>query len=176
MKSTASTDAPSPNMVAKGNGVLVRFMKTAVRPRENAEGSSCCRSASQVSGQTKMSLLRRKYWVFIVAARRAERQTATGVAVSHTARPVPGDTRSHPRGSCSCCERTRPRIRNMLGCRAAARLQKLPLRRKASLSERLGLLACCSPRLEHLRDFHRKIRRTEGWGRHERIFQFGGPN
>jgi hypothetical protein len=32
-------------------------------------------------------------------------------------------------------------------------LQKLPLRRKAKPSERLGLLSCCQARLEHLRDF-----------------------
>jgi hypothetical protein len=52
-------------------------------------------------------------------------------------------------------------------------LQKLPLRRKAKLSERLGLLACCWPRLEHLRDFTGRSEGQKVGGRQERIFQFG---
>ena len=49
------------------------------------------------------------------------------------------------------------RIHHILGCRAADPLQKLPWRRKAKPSDRLGLLPCCRGLAESLRDFHRKI-------------------
>jgi hypothetical protein len=58
----------------------------------------------------------------------------------------------------------------MGGCRAADRLQKLPFRPQAKTNERVGLLDCCWPRLEHLRDLHRKDRRTEGSERGKNAF------
>jgi hypothetical protein len=46
-----------------------------------------------------------------------------------------------------------------LSCRSCRK------RRSAKLRERFGLLAALTGRFEYLRDFHRKIRRTEGAGK-----------